>query len=157
MIFFTIPWIFVIAVIVMVLGMGTSVLQFVLDHIIIISIIVWLPVALWVISGWSDKNLPDEEKVERALFPLFQFPAYIGIIKIVVSILDLLGHDLFGFFIYLLMGPVILLLPIVVCLGIAQGLTWLYKKVIKSKFVTLAIGIVAAVSITYFFWQLDWL
>ena len=44
-VFFTIPWIFVIALVVMALGVGVSVLQFILDHIIIVSIILWLPVA----------------------------------------------------------------------------------------------------------------
>ena len=37
--FFTIPWIFVIALVVIALGIGVSALQFILDHIIIISII----------------------------------------------------------------------------------------------------------------------
>ena len=50
-VFFTIPWIFVIALVVIALGIGVSALQFILDHIVIISIIIWLPVALLVISG----------------------------------------------------------------------------------------------------------
>lgn len=35
-VFFTIPWIFVIALVVIALGIGVSALQFILDHIIII-------------------------------------------------------------------------------------------------------------------------
>ena len=35
--FFTIPWIFVIALVVIALGIGVSALQFILDHIIIIT------------------------------------------------------------------------------------------------------------------------
>ena len=49
MVFFTIPWIFVIALVVIALGIGVSALQFILDHIIIISIILGLPVA-WLVS-----------------------------------------------------------------------------------------------------------
>ena len=48
--FFTIPWIFVIALVVIALGIGVSALQFILDHIIIISIILGLPVA-WLVWG----------------------------------------------------------------------------------------------------------
>ena len=61
-VFFTIPWIFIIMIILFALAAGVSVLQFILDHIIIISIITWLPVALLVISGWRDKTRSDEDK-----------------------------------------------------------------------------------------------
>ena len=72
-VFFTIPWIFVIALVVMALGVGVSVLQFILDHIIIISIILWLPVAWLVSIMWRDRT-DDEEKMEWVLYPLFLVP-----------------------------------------------------------------------------------
>ena len=156
MIFFTIPWIFVIAVIVMTLGVGVGVLQFVLNHIVIISAIVWFPVVLWVISEWTDKKLSDEEKVEWVIFPLFLFPAYIGIVRLIVFVLDLMDRDLWGFFLYLLMMPVMFFLLIGACLGIACILTWLYKKVIKSKYVIVVISFLIVVPTTYFFWHLNW-
>lgn len=44
-VFFTIPAIFIIMMILIPLAIGASALQFILDHIVIISIIIWLPVA----------------------------------------------------------------------------------------------------------------
>ena len=70
MVFFTIPWIFVIALVVIALGIGVSALQFILDHIIIISIILGLPVAWLVWGTWKNENSSDEEKVECVLYPL---------------------------------------------------------------------------------------
>ena len=70
-VFFTIPWIFVIALVVMALGVGVSVLQFILDHIIIISIILWLPVAWVTWTMWKYYDDDDDEKVECVLYPLF--------------------------------------------------------------------------------------
>ena len=63
-VFFTIPWIFVIALVVIALGIGVSALQFILDHIIIISIILGLPVAWLVWGTWKNENSSDEEKVD---------------------------------------------------------------------------------------------
>ena len=80
-VFFTIPWIFVIALVVMALGVGVSVLQFILDHIIIVSIILWLPVAWVTWTMWKYYD-DDDEKVECVLYPLFLVPAYAAIIQI---------------------------------------------------------------------------
>lgn len=77
-VFFTIPAIFIIMMILIPLAIGVSALQFILDHIVIISIILWLPVALLVISGWRDKTRSDEDKTAGTIFPLFLVPIYVG-------------------------------------------------------------------------------
>lgn len=154
--FFTIPWIFVIALVVIALGIGVSVLQFILDHIIIISIILGLPVA-WLMWGtWKNENSSDEEKVEWTLFPLFMVPAYAELIRLIVAVLNALDdNDLWAFFLCLPTAPVVFLIILAVCMGVAAGLVWLYKKVIKSKAVTIVFGILIAASMTYYLWNLS--
>lgn len=154
--FFTIPWIFVIALVVIALGIGVSVLQFILDHIIIISIILGLPVAWLVWGTWKNENSSDEEKVEWTLFPLFMVPAYAELIRLIVAVLNALDdNDLWAFFLCLPTAPVVFLIILAVCMGVAAGLVWLYKKVIKSKVVTIVFGILIASSMTYYFWNLS--
>lgn len=154
--FFTIPWIFVIALVVIALGIGVSVLQFILDHIIIISIILGLPVAWLVWGTWKNENSSDEEKVEWTLFPLFMVPAYAELIRLIVAVLNALDdNDLWAFFLYLPTAPVVFLIILAVCMGVAAGLVWLYKKVIKSKAVTIVFGILIAASMTYYLWNLS--
>ena len=153
-IFFTIPWIFIIMIILIPMAIGVSALQFILDHIIIISIIIWLPITLLVISEWKNKTDSDEEKVGWTLFPLFLVPAYAGEIQLVVALLYKLDHDLFGFFLYILMSPVIAGILIAIPMGIAWVLLQLYKKVIKSKLATILIGVLTAALMTYYFWNM---
>ena len=153
--FFTIPWIFVIALVVMALGVGVSVLQFILDHIIIISIILWLPVAWVTWTMWKYYDDDDDEKVECVLYPLFLVPAYAELIRLIVTVLNALDNDLWAFFLYLPTAPVVFLIILAVCMGVAAGLVWLYKKVIKSKVVTIAFGILIAASMTYYLWNLS--
>ena len=155
-VFFTIPWIFVIALVVIALGIGVSALQFILDHIIIISIILGLPVAWLVWGTWKNENSSDEEKVEWTLFPLFMVPAYAELIRLIVAVLNALDdNDLWAFFLCLPTAPVVFLIILAVCIGVAAGLVWLYKKVIKSKAVTIVLGILIASSMTYYFWNLS--
>lgn len=154
--FFTIPWIFVIALVVIALGIGVSVLQFILDHIIIISIILGLPVAWLVWGTWKNENSSDEEKLEWTLFPLFMVPAYAELIRLIVAVLNALDdNDLWAFFLCLPTAPVVFLIILAVCMGVAAGLVWLYKKVIKSKVVTIVLGILIASSMTYYLWNLS--
>ena len=154
--FFTIPWIFVIALVVIALGIGVSVLQFILDHIIIISIRLGLPVAWLVWGTWKNENSSDEEKVEWTLFPLFMVPAYAELIRLIVAVLNALDdNDLWAFFLCLPTAPVVFLIILAVCMGVAAGLVWLYKKVIKSKVVTIVLGILIASSMTYYLWNLS--
>ena len=154
--FFTIPWIFVIALVVIALGIGVSVLQFILDHIIIISIILGLPVAWLVWGTWKNENSSDEEKVEWTLFPLFMVPAYAELIRLIVAVLNALDdNDLWAFFLCLPTAPVVFLIILAVCMGVAAGLVWLYKKVIKSKVATIVLGILIASSMTYYLWNLS--
>ena len=155
-VFFTIPWIFVIALVVIALGIGVSALQFILDHIIIISIILGLPVAWLVWGTWKNENSSDEEKVEWTLFPLFMVPAYAAIIQIIVSVMEALENDLFGFFLMFFTVPLEVIIVLVGCMGIAWALVWLYKKVIKSKLVTIVLGALVAAPMTYFLWNLNW-
>ena len=155
MVFFTIPWIFVIALIVIALGIGASALQFILDHIIIISIILWLPVAWVTWTMWKYYDDDDDEKVECVLYPLFLVPAYAELIRLIVTVLNALDNDLWAFFLYLPTAPVVFLIILAVCMGVAAGLVWLYKKVIKSKVVTIAFGILIAASMTYYLWNLS--
>lgn len=153
--FFTIPWIFVIALVVIALGIGVSVLQFILDHIVIISIIIWLPVAWVTWTMWKYYDDDDDEKVECVPYPLFLVPAYAELIRLIVTVLNALDNDLWAFFLYLPTAPVVFLIILAVCMGVAAGLVWLYKKVIKSKVVTIVFGILIASSMTYYLWNLS--
>mgnify|MGYP000783408061 FL=1 len=153
-VFFTIPAIFIIMMILIPLAIGASALQFILDHIVIISIIIWLPVA-WIVSiMWRDRT-DDEEKMEWAIYPLFMIPAYAGVIQLAVALLDKLDRDLFGFFLYILMSPVIVGVLIAIPMGIAWVLLQLYKKVIKSKLATIMLGVLIAALMTYYLWNLS--
>ena len=155
MVFFTIPWIFVIALVVIALGMGVSVLQFILDHIIIISIILGFPV-VWLVWGtWKNENSSDEEKVGWTLYPLFLVPAYAELIRLIVTVLNALANDLWLFFCNLLTVPLMFGVLLAVCAGIALALMWLHEKVIKSKVVTIVLGILIASSMTYYLWNLS--
>ena len=107
--FFTIPWIFVIALVVIALGIGVSVLQFILDHIVIISIIIWLLVAWVTWTMWKYYDDDDDEKVECVLYPLFLVPAYAELIRLIVTVLNALDNDLWAFFLYLPTAPVVFL------------------------------------------------
>lgn len=139
----------------MALGIGVSVLQFILDHIIIISIIIWLPIAWVVWTMWKYYDDDDDEKVECVLYPLFLVPAYTELIRLIVAVLNALDNDLWAFFLYFPTAPVVFLIILAVCMGVAAGLVWLYKKVIKSKVVTIVFGILIASSMTYYLWNLS--
>ena len=145
----------VIALVVIALGIGVSVLQFILDHIVIISIIIWLPVAWVTWTMWKYYDDDDDEKVECVLYPLFLVPAYAELIRLIVTVLNALDNDLWAFFLYLPTAPVVFLIILAVCMGVAAGLVWLYKKVIKSKVVTIVFGILIASSMTYYLWNLS--
>ena len=153
--FFTIPWIFVIALVVIALGIGVSVLQFILDHIVIISIIIWLPVAWATWTMWRFYGDDDDEKVECVLLPLFLVPVYAGPIQLVVELLNALDNDLWAFFVDIFAVPMLFGALLAVCMGIVAGLTWLHKKLIKSKTVTLALGVLIAAPMTYYLWNLS--
>lgn len=154
-VFFTIPAIFIIMMILIPLAIGASALQFILDHIVIISIIIWLPVAWVTWTMWKYYDDDDDEKVECVLYPLFLVPAYAELIRLIVTVLNALDNDLWAFFLYLPTAPVMFLIILAVCMGVAAGLVWLYKKVIKSKVVTIAFGILIAASMTYYLWNLS--
>lgn len=154
-VFFTIPAIFIIMMILIPLAIGASALQFILDHIVIISIIIWLPVAWATWTMWRFYGDDDDEKVECVLLPLFLVPAYAELIRLIVTVLNALDNDLWAFFLYLPTAPVMFLIILAVCMGVAAGLVWLYKKVIKSKVVTIVFGILIASSMTYYLWNLS--
>ena len=154
-VFFTIPAIFIIMMILIPLAIGASALQFILDHIVIISIIIWLPVAWVTWTMWKYYDDDDDEKVECVLYPLFLVPAYAELIRLIVTVLNALNNDLWAFFLYLPTAPVMFLIILAVCMGVAAGLVWLYKKVIKSKVVTIVFGILIASSMTYYLWNLS--
>ena len=154
-VFFTIPAIFIIMMILIPLAIGVSALQFIFDHIVIISIIIWLPVAWVTWTMWKYYDDDDDEKVECVLYPLFLVPAYAELIRLIVTVLNALDNDLWAFFLYLPTAPVMFLIILAVCMGVAAGLVWLYKKVIKSKVVTIVFGILIASSMTYYLWNLS--
>lgn len=154
-VFFTIPAIFIIMMILIPLAIGASALQFILDHIVIISIIIWLPVAWATWTMWRFYGDDDDEKVECVLLPLFLVPAYAELIRLIVTVLNALDNDLWAFFLYLPTAPVMFLIILAVCMGVAAGRVWLYKKVIKSKVVTIVFGILIASSMTYYLWNLS--
>lgn len=155
-VFFTIPAIFIIMMILIPLAIGASALQFILDHIVIISIIIWLPVAWATWTMWKYYDDDDDEKVECVLYPLFLVPAYAAIIQIIVSVMEALENDLFGFFLMFFTVPLEVIIVLVGCMGIAWALVWLYKKVIKSKLVTIVLGALVTAPMTYFLWNLNW-
>ena len=154
-VFFTIPAIFIIMMILIPLAIGASALQFILDHIVIISIIIWLPVAWATWTMWRFYGDDDDEKVECVLLPLFLVPASAELIRLIVTVLNALDNDFWAFFLYLPTAPVMFLIILAVCMGVAAGLVWLYKKVIKSKVVTIVFGILIASSMTYYLWNLS--
>lgn len=154
-VFFTIPAIFIIMMILIPLAIGASTLQFILDHIVIISIILGLPVAWLVWGTWKNENSSDEEKVECVLYPLFLVPVYAGTIQLVVELLNALDNDLWAFFVDIFAVPMLFGALLAVCMGIVAGLMWLHKKLIKSKTVTLALGVLIAAPMTYYLWNLS--
>lgn len=155
-VFFTIPAIFIIMMILIPLAIGASALQFILDHIVIISIIIWLPVAWATWTMWRFYGDDDDEKVECVLLPLFLVPVYAGTIQLVVELLNALDNDLWAFFVDIFAVPMLFGALLAVCMGIVAGLMWLHKKLIKSKTVTLALGVLVAAPMTYFLWNLNW-
>ena len=70
-VFFTIPWIFVIALVVIALGIGVSALQFILDHIIIIFNHPRASGGMARVGHVENENSSDEEKVGWTLYLLF--------------------------------------------------------------------------------------
>ena len=94
--------------------------------------------------------------MEWVLYPLFLVPAYAAIIQIIVSVMEALENDLFGFFLMFFTVPLEVMIAVVGCMGIAWALVWLYKKVIKSKLVTIVLGALVAAPMTYFLWNLNW-
>ena len=155
-VFFTIPAIFIIMMILIPLAIGVSALQFILDHIVIISIIIWLPVAWATWTMWRFYGDDDDEKVKCVLLPLFLVPVYAGAIQLVVELLNALDNDLWAFFVDIFAVPMLFGALLAVCMGIALALMWLHKKLIKSKTVTLALGALVAAPMTYFLWNLNW-
>ena len=90
------------------------------------------------------------------LYLLFLVPAYAELIRLIVTVLNALdNNDLWAFFLYFPTAPVVFLIILAVCMGVAAGLVWLYKKVIKSKVVTIVFGILIASSMTYYLWNLS--
>ena len=128
-VFFTIPAIFIIMMILIPLAIGASALQFILDHIVIISIIIWLPVAWATWTMWRFYGDDDDEKVECVLLPLFLVPAYAELIRVIVTVLNALDNDLWAFFLYLPTAPVMFLIILAVCMGVAAGLVWLFDLI----------------------------
>lgn len=151
-IFFTIPWFVIAVLILMILGVGVSVINFILEHIVVISIVLWLPILLLIRSAWKNKNYSMEEKLEWTLVPILQVPTY----ALIVLLMKTFVEDA-GFFEMLLM---LVEIPIAVCIvfsmgiGIALALKWLYSNVLKSSVVTVCLGIAASAGITYFLYNL---
>ena len=153
MIFFTIPWIFVIAVAVMVVAIGYSVIDFIIKHIVVISVVLWFPIAWLVWNHWRNKSVPDEEKVENTLYVFWQIPTYAALIRLMVMVLNYLDNDIFSFLLSLLEAPMVLGIIAVVNVGAAWGLSQVYKKVLKSKGGTLSIAAVCILIETCYLWN----
>jgi len=153
MIFFTIPWIFVIAVAVMVVAIGYSVIDFIIKHIVVISVVLWFPIAWLVWNHWRNKSVPDEEKVENTLYVFWQIPTYAALIRLMVMVLNYLDNDIFSFLLSLLEAPMVLGIIAVVNVGAAWGLSQVYKKVLKSKGGTVSIAAVCILIETCYLWN----
>lgn len=153
MIFFTIPWIFVIAVAVMVVAIGYSVIDFIIKHIVVISVVLWFPIAWFVWNDWRNKSVPDEEKVENTLYVFWQIPTYAALIRLMVMVLNYLDNDIFSFLLSLLEAPMVLGIITVVNVGAAWGLSQVYKKVLKSKGGTVSIAAVCILIETCYLWN----
>lgn len=87
--------------------------------------------------------------------PLFLVPVYAGTIQLVVELLNALDNDLWAFFVDIFAVPMLFGALLAVCMGIVAGLMWLHKKLIKSKTVTLARGVLIAAPMTYYLWNLS--
>lgn len=153
MIFFTIPWIFVIAVAVMVVAIGYSVIDFIIKHIVVISVVLWFPIAWLVWNHWRNKSVPDEEKVENVLYVFWQIPTYAALIKLMMMVLNYLDNDIFSFLLSLLEAPMVLGIIAAVNVGAAWGLSQVYKKVLKSKGGTVSIAAVCILVETCYLWN----
>ena len=70
-VFFTIPWIFVAVAILIAVAAGVSVLQFIVDHIIVISVVLAVLIVFLVRAIWKDKEDAEENKVEINALPVF--------------------------------------------------------------------------------------
>lgn len=154
-VFFWIPGFFIVAVLIMALAVGVEVLRFVQNHILIISALLWLPMAWFIWGRWKDKTVSDDEKVETALVPIFAIPAYTALIKLIGIVLNALEKDLFRFIISLVGAPFDFFFILLIGIGLAMGLMKLNEKVIRSKFVTLFLGILIAGIMTVIVW--NWL
>lgn len=153
MIFFTIPWIFVIAAAVMAVAIGYSVVDFIIKHIIVISVVLWFPIAWFIWNNWKNNAVPDEEKVETALYLSLQIPTYAALIQLMVMMLNYLENDFFAFLLSLLEVPIILGITVAVNVGIAWVLSWLNKKAIKSKVITMLLAAAIILPETWYLWN----
>ena len=60
---FTVSWTFVIALLIIAAAIGYGVLTFAAQHIVAISVFVWLPILWFIRKTWRDRTIPDEKKV----------------------------------------------------------------------------------------------
>lgn len=155
-VFFTIPWIFVAVAILFAVAAGVSVLQFIVDHIIVISVVLAVLIVFLVRAIWKDKEDAEENKVEITLCLFSLVPSCAALFRLIMAVLDALGNDLFAFGLYIFAAPVEAIIALGVCLGIVTGLSWLHQKFIRSKWVVLSMGALIMLALTVFFWNANW-
>ena len=155
MIFFTIPWIFVIAVVVMAAAIGASVLEFIVRHIVIISGILWFPAIWFIWKTWKNETESDIEKMDAVLYPLLQVPTYAALVQMLIAIVSgQVAGGLFGMGLFLIFTvPVGLAVLLLLNGGAAWVLSWLYKKVIKSKGIMVLIAAAVVLVETWYLWN----
>lgn len=83
-VFFTIPWIFVAVVILIVVAAGASALQFIVDHIIVISVVLAVLIVFLVRAIWKDKEDTEENKVVITLCLFSLVPSCAALFRLIM-------------------------------------------------------------------------
>lgn len=137
------------------LTVGVGVIEFVVNHIIVLSLIFWVPILLLIVRTWQSRSVSEENKVKSMIYPLLQVPTYAALIQV----LNYCIKDSGLFYQILTMvftGPVVLLSLGFLQTGIAWLFVQLYKRVLRSKFMIFLAGIMVTIPWTYFLWNMEW-
>ncbi len=153
---YVIPYISIAAIIIMSVAVGYVALEVILRYIVPISVVIWLPIMWNAWSKWKDKTIDDEEKISCVVFPLLQVPTYAALIQEIVLIVEGFGQDLFRAIINVVGAFLAFPVLLAIDMGAAWVLLWLYKKVIRSKWITILLAVVVAILATWLFCGKGW-
>lgn len=148
--FFTIPVFFVICIVLLVVSVGWSVLGFLAEHVVVITVLFWLPIVLFLLSVWKKHG---EERMELTLFFLTQVPTYRILTKMIryyaynVGLAELID--------IIVACPLILLIMLGVGAG-AMALTQVIGNIFfdKNSVGILLLGIAVTAAVSAISWRL---